>query len=171
MPRRRQLWWGVAAVAMVPACGGNAGTIATTSTSPAPATTTTTVAAPSPTPAPRTDRWVALAVGDCIADVPQVELGEIEVTIVDCATPHKAEVFSRAAVSVNAAVDDVAAQACGAALPGYAGDGGTFAVTYLIDSNQDRTTIDPSDQYVPSTVICLLQEANGDGSLTGSARR
>jgi hypothetical protein len=40
-----------------------------------------------------------------------------------------------------------------------------LVVSYLIDSNQDRTSNDP----LPSTVICLLQAANG-GPLTGSAR-
>ena len=39
-------------------------------------------------------------------------------------------------------------------------------MTYLIDSNQDRTSNNP----LPSTVICLLQSANGH-PLTGSARR
>jgi len=44
--------------------------------------------------------------------------------------------------------------------------GGPLGVTYLIDSNQDRTSADP----LPSTVICLIQASNG-GPLTGSARR
>jgi hypothetical protein len=39
-------------------------------------------------------------------------------------------------------------------------------MTYLIDSNQDRTSNNP----LPSTVICLLQAADG-GPLTGSAHR
>jgi hypothetical protein len=39
-------------------------------------------------------------------------------------------------------------------------------MTYLIDSNQDRTSANP----LPSTVICLLAASNG-GPLTGSARR
>ena len=43
---------------------------------------------------------------------------------------------------------------------------GSYAVTYLIDSNQDRTSNNP----LPSTVICLLQSANVH-PLTGSARR
>ena len=40
-----------------------------------------------------------------------------------------------------------------------------FTMTYLIDSNQDRTSNNP----LPSTVICLLQ-ATGRGPLTRSAR-
>ena len=39
-------------------------------------------------------------------------------------------------------------------------------MTYLIDSNMDRTGATP----MPSTVICLLQSANGQ-PLTGSVRR
>jgi hypothetical protein len=38
-------------------------------------------------------------------------------------------------------------------------------MTYLIDSNQDRTTNNPT----PSTAICFLQSADG-GPLTKSAR-
>lgn len=49
---------------------------------------------------------------------------------------------------------------------GKALDGGAFAITYLIDSNQDRTGADPT----PSALICLLQAANGQ-PLTGSAHR
>ncbi len=45
-------------------------------------------------------------------------------------------------------------------------NGNSFAVTYLIDSNQDRTANNPT----PSTAICLLQAADG-GPLTESARR
>ncbi|HEY0227312.1 MAG TPA: hypothetical protein VGC05_13175, partial [Mycobacterium sp.] len=45
-------------------------------------------------------------------------------------------------------------------------DGSSLSITYLIDSNQDRTGANPT----PSTLICLLQAANGQ-SLTGSAHR
>jgi hypothetical protein len=78
-------------------------------------------------------------------------------------------VYLRADVQVNAAVAVVADQQCGAGLTKYTGQtpgGDQFAMTYLIDSNQDRTSTNP----LPSTVICLLQAANG-GPLTGSARR
>jgi hypothetical protein len=44
--------------------------------------------------------------------------------------------------------------------------GSPFAVTYLIDSEQDRTFNNP----LPSTVICLLQDPGGQ-TLIGSARR
>lgn len=43
--------------------------------------------------------------------------------------------------------------------------GGPFAVTYLIDSNQDRTANNPT----PSTAICFLRNANGE-PLTESER-
>lgn len=49
-----------------------------------------------------------------------------------------------------------------AGLPGA--DSG-YAITYLIDSDQDRTSNNP----YPSTVICLLQSAQGK-SLIGSAK-
>jgi hypothetical protein len=93
----------------------------------------------------------------------------VTVTIVDCATAHGAEVYLRAAMEVNTAVADVANRKCDAGITQYTGrsrDGSPFAVTYLIDSNQDRTASNPT----PSTVICLLQAANGQ-PLTGSARR
>lgn len=138
-------------------------------------TTSTAVAAPpSTTPAPVTKTWVDLAVGDCITEVPRVDLGEVSVTLVDCATPHKAEMYFRAGIPVNAALDDVADQECGAAFPRYTGQAlaaGPLTITYLIDSNQDRTVIDPTNGPAPSNVICLLEDANGGPLLTGSARR
>jgi hypothetical protein len=60
---------------------------------------------------------------------------------------------------------------CTAGFKEYAGQtiGGpgpmTYAMTYLIDSDQNRTSSNPD----PSTVICLL-EAAGSGPLTSSAR-
>ena len=52
------------------------------------------------------------------------------------------------------------------AVHGQSIDGSPFTVTYLIDSNQDRTSNNPT----PSTAICFLQATNG-GPLTASARR
>ncbi len=104
-----------------------------------------------------------------MADVPAVDEGAVTVTVVDCAATHAAEVFLRAPTAVNLAVADVANQDCVTGFPTYTGqpvDGGPYAVTYLVDSNQDRTSYDP----LPSTVSCLLQAADGQ-SLTGSARR
>jgi hypothetical protein len=161
------------AVAVLSACGADTEDQATTSTSPTAATTTSTIAAPLTTPAALTKTWVDLDVGDCITDIPRVDLGEVSVTLVDCATPHRAEVFFRAGIPVNAAIDDVANQECGGQFPRYTGQslsGGPLAMTYLIDSNQDRTVIDPTTGPSPSNVICLLEAAAG-GPLTGSARR
>jgi hypothetical protein len=108
--------------------------------------------------------WTALAVGDCIAEVPAVELGAVDVSVVDCTTPHQAEVYLRAKVGVDQAIDDVANRECNAGVVPYAGSN-AFTVTYLIDSNQDRTGATPQ----PSTVICLLRSPNGQ-PLTGSSR-
>jgi len=124
-------------------------------------TTATSVAAEGP----QIKKWIDLQVGDCLADPPPVDPGVVMVSVVDCAIPHAAEVYLRADVEVNAAVADVADRQCTAGLTQYTG-GGPFAMTYLIDSNQDRTSADP----LPSTVICLLQASNG-GPLTGSAHR
>jgi hypothetical protein len=49
---------------------------------------------------------------------------------------------------------------------GRASAGSPYTITYMIDSDQDRTFNNP----LPSTVICLLQGAQGQ-SLTGSAHR
>ena len=93
----------------------------------------------------------------------------VMVSVVDCAIPHAAEVYLRANVEVDAAIADVADRQCDAGFTQYTGrpvGGSPLVVTYLIDSNQDRTSANP----LPSTVICLLQASDG-GPLTGSARR
>jgi hypothetical protein len=114
---------------------------------------------------PRTEKWVDLQVGDCVADVPAVDLGVVTVDLVDCATPHRAEVYLLAPIAVNAAITDVANHVCTAGVTAYTGQpASAFAVTYLIDSTQDRT----SDNPLPSTVICLIQGVDGR-PLTGSA--
>ena len=135
--------------------------LATCATAPA-------VAAPPP-PGSRTVKWIDLQVGDCLADLPPADLSRVTVTVIDCATAHLAEVYLRAPTAVNTAVANVANRDCAAGFAPYTGrpvDGSPFSITYLIDSNQDRTASDP----MPSTVICLLQAANGQ-PLTGSARR
>jgi hypothetical protein len=117
---------------------------------------------------PETHKWVDLQVGDCIAEVPAVDLGAVAVSLVDCADAHAAEVYLRAPVEVDAAITDVANRACAAGFSDYTGrsvEGSPYAVTYLIDSNQDRTANNP----LPSTVICLLQSTSGR-PLTGPAR-
>jgi hypothetical protein len=137
-------------------------------TSTVAARTTTAVAAPPPTRSARTEKWIDLQVGDCLAQLPATDPSVVTVTVVDCATAHAAEVYLRGPMAVNAAVADVADQRCAAGFFHYTGrsiDGSSLAVTYLIDSNQDRT----SDNPAPSTVICLLHATNGQ-PLTGSAR-
>ena len=156
----------VGAVALLTACAGTDDPPAPT-TSAAPLTATSAPAA-APPPAERAKSWFDLDVGDCIAAVPAVDLGEVITTVVDCASPHQAEVYLRAPTAVNTAIADVAHQVCTDGLPIYRGSaaaGGGFVSTYLIDSTQDRT----DDNPLPSTIICLLQ-ATGGGALTGSAR-
>jgi hypothetical protein len=141
-----------------------------TSTAPRTTAVTTPVAAPPPTPAARTENWFDLDVGDCLADPPPIEdPNAITVAVVDCSAPHRAEVYLRAPLAVNTAIPDVADRKCDDGFTRYTGEpvgSGTFTITYLIDSNQNRTSSNPA----PSTVICLLQAAAG-GALTVPARR
>jgi hypothetical protein len=160
----------LAAVILLSACGA-------TDLKPAPSTsqtsttmlTTTAVVAPPATRNPQSEKWIDLQVGDCLAELPSEDPSVVTVTVVDCATTHAAEVYLRGPLAVNAAVTDVANQECASGFSQYTGqsvDGSAFTVTYLIDSNQDRTADNPT----PSTVICLLHAANGQ-PLTRSARR
>ena len=152
--------------------------LAACSSNPTPAVDTTPEAAivtappeaslepPASTPEPVSKQWVDLAVGECVAEVPAVDVGEATVTVVDCASPHRAEVYLLAPVAVDAAIADVADRACAAGVDDYAGARSGLSVTYLIDSKQDRTGAIP----LPSTVICLLQSGGGE-PLTGTVRR
>lgn len=165
--------WPLAAALTLVSCGSDGQTAAPTSVDDT-SMTTTEASGPTTSPPPptveesRAKNWFDLDVGDCVVDLPQVDVGEVTVGIVDCTSPHAAEVFLRAPVEVNAAIADVADQQCAAGVAAYTGrpDGEDFTVTYLIDSNQDRTSANP----LPSTVICLLQ-AGGGRQLTESARR
>jgi hypothetical protein len=103
-------------------------------------------------------------------DRPKIDLGAVTVTVVDCATPHTAEVFFRGPMWVDTTVPDVANRNCGKAFPDYTGqpvDGSPYTMTYLVDADQDRTSENPT---APGTLICLVEGANGR-PLTGSARR
>jgi hypothetical protein len=165
-----------AALILAPACRTNDLKPGQTSTRPTwtaqattPVNTTATVVAPPTTRDPRTEKWIDLQVGDCLTDLPPSDPSVVTVRVVDCATAHAAEVYLRGPLAVNAAVADVANRECAAGFSQYTGqsaDGSPFVVTYLIDSNQDRTADNPA----PSTVICLLHAANGQ-PLTESARR
>jgi hypothetical protein len=139
-------------------CGPAAGALLAT------AVTVSASAAPAPNGS-RAEKWIDLQVGQCVADLPPADLSRVTVTVVDCATAHLAEVYLRAPMAVDTAVANVANRDCAAGLAPYTG-GGPYSITYLIDSNQDRTGANPT----PSTIICLLQAANGQ-SLTGSAHR
>jgi hypothetical protein len=162
----------IVAVALLTSCGSGGRTPADSSTRPttlATTTTGTTVAAPATTQGPRTKNWFDLEVGDCVAEIPAIDVGAVTATLVDCTTAHQAEVFLLAPLAVDTAIADVAQQKCDAGFVPYTGhivDGSPYTVTYLIDSNQDRT----SDNPTPSTAICFLEAANG-GPLTESARR
>jgi len=128
-----------------------------------------TVAGAAPAPhGPRTEKWIDLQVGECVADLPPADLSRVTVTVLDCATTHLAEVYLRAPMAVDTAIANVANRDCAAGFAPYTGQSvgsSAFSITYLIDSNQDRTGANPT----PSTLICLLQAANGQ-PLTGSAR-
>ena len=137
------------------------------SATPTAAGSTDATTAPATTQAPRTENWTALQVGDCLADAPPTDPAVVMVTLVDCSQPHLAEAFVRAPIPVDAALDGTANAQCEAGFVQYTGRasaGGPYTITYLIDSDQDRTFNNP----LPSTVICLLQGAQGQ-SLTGSA--
>lgn len=129
-----------------------------------------TTAAPAPSTIPaRTEKWIDLKVGDCLAAPPSSDPAEVTVTVVDCATPHLAEVYLRANIPVDTAVTGTANQQCETGLLDYTGaplSGSAYTISYLIDSEQDRTSNNP----LPSTVICLLQGAQGQ-SFTASARQ
>jgi len=73
----------------------------------------------------------------------------------------------RAPMAVDTAIVTVANRDCAAGFAPYTAQSvasSPFSITYLIDSNQDRTGANPT----PSTLICLLQ-ASGGQPLTGSA--
>ena len=166
----------LAVVTVLSACGAhgpNAGQTSTSRTSTTAAATsagtTTTVAAPPATRSPHTEKWIDLQLGDCLAELPPSDPSVVTVSVVDCSTAHAAEVYLRGPMAVNAAVADVANQQCAVGFSQYTGrsvGSSSFAVTYLIDSNQDRT----SDNAAPSTVICLLHAADGQ-PLTKSEKR
>lgn len=113
----------------------------------------------------RQAKWIDLQVGDCLTTPPPSDPGIVDVQLTNCQVPHAAEVFLRTQVAVNDAIAGVADQRCAAGLTLYAPQHGRFTSTYLIDSNMDRT----GHTALPSTVICLLQSADGQ-PLSGSAR-
>lgn len=159
-------------VMVVSGCGAQAAQptpVTTTPAAPAPSSTAQSTPPPAPpTSAARIAKWFELQPGDCLAGPPPTDPAVVDVTVVNCATPHLAETFLRAEIPVNAAVGETGNAQCEAGFTPYTGlalAGSPYAIAYLIDSEQDRTDNNP----YPSTVICLLQGAQGQ-SLTGSAR-
>ncbi|MGI9164556.1 MAG: hypothetical protein ACR2JI_16785 [Mycobacterium sp.] len=156
------------------AAAGVAG-CATPTRVPEPPPSATSSRVPTATPAPagtpqsaRIAKWIDLAPGDCLAAPPPTDPAVVTVTVVDCAAPHLAEAYLRANIPVDAALSETANAQCSAGLTRYTGlaaGSSPYAVTYLIDSDQDRTSNNP----YPSTIICLLQDATGQ-SLAGSAK-
>lgn len=146
---------------------GDSGQAASSASTTAATTTTMTGAVAAP-PTSQTKNWFDLAVGDCLTEIPAIEVGAVTTTVVDCATPHQAEVYLLAPLKVDTAIDQVAGEKCAEGFVSYTGqpvNGSPLRVSYLIDSNQDRTANNPT----PSTAICFLQAANGE-PLTKSAR-
>lgn len=142
--------------------GSSAGTTGSSAQSSGPSAST------APPAAPRTENWTKLEAGDCLAEAPPTDPAVVMVTLVDCSQPHLAETFLRAPIPVDAALDGTASTNCEAGFVEYTGGpsaGSPYSITYLIDSDQDRTFNNP----LPSTVICLLQDPQGQ-PLIGSAR-
>ena len=140
-----------------------------TTPAPTPTQTTPTQTTPTQTTPARIKKWIELQAGDCLAGLPSADPAVVTVTVVDCATPHLAEVYLRANIPVDAALTGTANEQCEAGMLRYTGlavDSSPYTITYLIDSEQDRTSNNP----LPSTVICLLQGNQGQ-SFSASARR
>lgn len=179
-PHRRRPWAAViatlAAGAWLTGCAADTGTgSAGSSPEPSPgsspgssAKSTTADVSTAPPAAPRTENWTKLEAGDCLAEAPPTDPAVVMVTLVDCSQPHLAETFLRAPIPVDAALDGTASTNCEAGFVEYTGvpsAGSPYSITYLIDSDQDRTFNNP----LPSTVICLLQDSQSQ-PLIGSAR-
>jgi hypothetical protein len=149
-------------------CGGTSDTTPTLTTRNS-STTATTPAAATPAVQSQAVKWVDLDAGECLADPPPSDPAVVMVSLVDCAGPHLAETYLRAPIPVNAALADIATSECATGFQHYTGVAqatSSYTITYLIDSDQDRT----SDNPFPSTLICLLQSADGT-PLTGTAHR
>ena len=125
------MWWvrcipascGLAAAALLAACGTNGGQAGTTAP-PAPAVPTraaVTAVTAIPVMGPRTEKWIDLKVGECVTDLPPADLSRVTVTVVDCGTAHLAEVYLRAPMAVDSAIANVANQDCAAGFAPYTG--------------------------------------------------
>lgn len=156
----RHVLYALSAVTMLAACSSNGarGGIASTNMNPTNPPATAETATVSPTPAPqsaRTETWINLQVGDCLADLPPADLSRITVTIVDCATAHSAEVYLRAPVAVDAAVVSMANRDCAAGLRPTQANPSTPAHTrWRISSTRIRIEPGPIPPRAPSSVCC-----------------
>src|SRR4030088_1306921 len=96
----RYLGVALAALALT-ACSGGAGSSHATSTGAAsttpapPSVTTTTVATPPAAQGAKIETWIALQVGECLADPPPPVPGVVSVSVVDCTVADTAEVYLR----------------------------------------------------------------------------
>ena len=163
--RAATLCGSLTALALLPSCASND---SGATSSKLAITTPTTIVLTTPAPATQTKNWFDLKVGDCVTEIPALDTGVVTTTVVSCSTPHQAEVFLLEPLAVDTAINQVAMTKCAKGFVDYTGqpfNGNSFAVTYLIDSNQDRTANNPT----PSTAICLLQAADGT-PLTESPR-
>jgi hypothetical protein len=159
-------------LAALPACSGKAAPPSPQSkasqTSAVGSGAASATASQSAGAAAATARWTELKPGQCLAAPPPTDPAVVIVDIVDCAKPHSAEVFLRVSIPVDAALTGTANAQCESGLAQYTGNAsaaGQYTITYLIDSDQDRTFNNP----LPSTLICLIQGIQGQ-PLTGSAR-
>ena len=135
---------------LLSACGSTTAPSSTPTTTARPSPTTTTPAPPSTTPAVRTVNWFDLDVGECLADPPPVDPNVIAVAVVDCETPHHAEVYLRVPLAVNTAIAEVANRKCNDGFTAYTGEpvgSGTFSVAYLIDSQSKPHVVQPGPEH------------------------
>jgi hypothetical protein len=83
---------GFAVALTLVSCGSDGQTAAPTSadgtSTTTPSSSTTIAPAPPATEPPRAKNWFDLDIGDCLVDLPQVDVGEVTVGIVDCTGPH-----------------------------------------------------------------------------------
>jgi hypothetical protein len=83
-------------------------------------------------PGSQTEKWIDLRVGECVTDLPPADGSRVNVTVVDCATAHLAEVYLRAPMAVDAAIATVANRDCAAGFAPYTGQslaGSRFSIT------------------------------------------
>ena len=56
-----------------------------------------------------------------MTEIPAIDTGAVTTTVVDCATPHQAEVYLLAPLAVNTAIDQVANEKCAKGFVDYTG--------------------------------------------------